>query len=424
MNPKNLFKIKSGTLNISDIDIGTIVKKTGSPLYIYDAAIMHSQMKKLKSAMPKEVTIHYAVKANPNMAVAEVFQKLGAGAEVASGSELTLAIKAGFKPEKIIFAGPGKSEQELKLAIKNKIGSINVESETELLRVLKASTAKRPTPIALRVNLDFALKKGEIMIGGPRKFGIDETQIKSLAKKALNDSCVELTGFHCFPGTQLANAKTLATAYRQFAAWVKITATNLKMNVKTINFGGGLGIPFKDSDAELNVKALGKSLNTIINDLRLSPLFSKTRFLIEPGRYLVGPSGIYISRITDIKKSRGETFVICEGGIHHALVPIVLNKNYPTAILNKMNLQNSKTVTIAGPLCTSADQFSRRVKLPQAEIGDLLGVFNSGAYGYTAGMTLFLSHPTPPEALVENGNLYIIRKPKKPEHGTRSRIKL
>ncbi len=429
MNPIELFSVKDGTLSVGGTSVKDILSKTGSPLYLYDAAIMRRQYRRLKSELPGGVSVHYSIKANPNKAVAKLFCQAGAGAEVASEAELRLALSAGFKPDKIIFAGPGKTKKEVELAVKKKIGSINIESETELERVLNASGASsgreyaNPARIAFRVNLDFTDNSGyEVMIGGPRKFGIDDDAIRPLVEKAMNDSRVEVTGFHCFAGTQINEAKTLTSAYRTFARWAVKLSESLKMDIATLNFGGGLGIPFKENEQELNVKALGQAFAKIKNIVQESKYCRNTKFLLEPGRYLVGPSGVYISTVTDIKVSRGKTFVMTDGGIHHALIPIVLNKSYPTAILNKMNRRKTANVTVAGPLCASSDQFSRELKLPKPEIGDLIGVFNSGAYGYTAGMVYFLSHPTPAEAMVDNGKLYLIREPKRPESGICRRI--
>lgn len=437
MNPKKLFKTRGGQLSIDGITIKTIVGKTGSPLYLYDASIMRRQYKRLASAVPKGTAIHYSIKANPNQAIVKIFRQMGAGAEVASKSELELALKCGFNSKKIIFAGPGKSVDEIKLAVKNQIGSINVESRTELERILEAAGGRRKakTGIALRVNLDlFNGNEGEVMTGGSRKFGIDTSvidagvldasDIKPLIRKALDDERVELLGFHCYLGTGLLNTRSIAAAYRKFAVWAQGMAQEMKFHVKILNFGGGFGIPFSENEKELDVKKLGSALKQIKNNLNKHHFFRQTRFILEPGRYLVGPSGVYVSRVTDLKKSQNDVYIVTEGGIHHALIPIVLNKNYPTAILNKMGRRPTIVCNVAGPLCASADQFSRKVKLPAPEIGDLIGIFNSGAYGYTAGMVYFLSHPTPAEVLVDNGKLYLIRNQKNPDHGISKGIRL
>lgn len=423
MTPFGAFKAVKGELTPGGVSIRAVAEEAGTPFYIYDAAIMLRQYALLSGAMPETVSIHFSVKSNPNISVARVFRNLGAGAEVASEGELKLALAAGFTPEKIIFAGPGKNEREIRLAVKNEIGCINVESETELGRVLNAVDARRgsktakPARIAFRINPSFDIPGETIMIGGPRKFGFDDDMVDRVASAALSDGRLDVLGFHCFAGTQILNWRTLTGVYDGFSRWAVETARRLDFNVRLLNFGGGLGIPFSEKEQELDTDFLGAGMKRITARLARSSNFRDVRFIVEPGRYLTGPSGIYVSAVTDIKTSCGVKYVITDGGIHHALLPIALNKNYPTAILNKMNRKPAGEYVIAGPLCASSDQFSRKTLLPRPEIGDLVGVFNSGAYGYSAGMLFFLSHKTPAEVLIDDRKAWIIRKPFQPGHG-------
>lgn len=423
------FDQKNGRLTIGGFDVTDAVKKLGSPFYIYDASIMRRQYKAVKAGLAQaSAHIHYSIKANPNKAVAAVFARMGAGVEVASAQELKVALAAGFAPSKIIFAGPGKSDDELKLAIDKKIGLINVESAVEFDRIVAIAEKKKnqKVAIAFRVNLDIDIetRQGKIMLGGAQKFGIDEEALLPLVKKAIAHPSIDFAGFHCFAGTQITDTRALSTVYRSFAKWAKNFAAKNNIAIKSLNFGGGMGIPFIDTDSELSVNSLGKTLCAIRKDLQNSPEFKRVKFLVEPGRYLVGPSGVYVTRITDIKSSAGSCFIITDGGIHHALIPIVMNKNYPTHLINKLDKPRRTTCTVVGPLCSSADQLSRPVKIPKPEIGDLLGIFNSGAYGYTAGMLYFLSHPTPAEALVDNKKLYLIRASKNPDHGVMQKLSI
>jgi diaminopimelate decarboxylase len=423
MTPFGTFKAVKGELTPGGVSIRAVAEAAGTPFYIYDADVMRRQYARLSGAMPPAVSIHFSVKSNPNVSVARVFKNLGAGVEVASDGELKLALAVGFAPEKIIFAGPGKNEREIRLAVKHGIACINIESETELGRVLNAVDARRgsktakPARIAFRINPSFDIPGDTIMIGGPRKFGFDDDMVERVAHTALSDGRLDVLGFHCFAGTQILNWRTLAAVYDGFSRWAVETARRLDFNVRLLNFGGGLGIPFSDKEEELDAGALGAGMKRITARLARSPNFRVARFIVEPGRYLTGPAGVYVSAVTDIKKSRGVEYVITDGGIHHALLPIALNKNYPTAILNKMNRKPAGEYVIAGPLCTSMDQFSHKTPLPRPQIGDLVGVFNSGAYGYTAGMLFFLSHKTPAEVLADDGKAWIIRKPFRPGHG-------
>lgn len=423
MTPFGAFKAVKGELTPGGVSIRAVAERVGTPFYIYDAGVMRRQYARLSSAMPGYASIHFSVKSNPNIHVARVFKNLGAGAEVASEGELGLALDAGFAPEKIIFAGPGKNEKEIRLAVRKKIGCVNVESETELDRVLMAVGAKsgskttNPARVAFRINPSFEVPGETIMIGGPRKFGFDDDTAERVARRALSDGRLDVMGFHCFAGTQILDSRVLAKIYEGFAKWAESAARRLDFNVRLLNFGGGLGVPFSEKEGELDVEALGAGLKEIGARLAMSAHFKKTRFIVEPGRYLTGPSGVYVSRVTDIKTSRGVGYVITDGGIHHALLPIALNKNYPTAIVNRMSRKPAGEYVIAGPLCASSDQFSRKTLLPRPRMGDLIGVFNSGAYGYSAGMLFFLSHKTPAEVLADDGKAWVIRKPFNPGHG-------
>ena len=423
MPPFGAFKKVKGELAPGGVPIRSVAERAGTPFYIYDADVMRRQCARLAGVLPKPVSIHFSIKSNPNISVARVFKNLGAGVEVASEGELKLAFDAGFAPEKIIFAGPGKNEKEIRLAVKNKIGCINIESETELGRVLNAVDARRgsktvdPARIAFRINPSFDIPGETIMIGGPRKFGFDDDMVEPMVRKALSDGRLDVLGFHCFAGTQILNSRTLTSVYDAFSRWAVETAGRLDFNVRLLNFGGGLGIPFSEKERELDAGLLGAGMKRITARLARSANFRAAKFIVEPGRYLTGPAGIYVSRVTDVKTSRGVEYVITDGGVHHALLPIALNKNYPTAILNKMNRKPTGEYVIAGPLCASMDQFSRKTLLPRPQIGDLIGVFNSGAYGYSAGMLFFLSHRAPAEVLVDDGKAWIIRKPFRPGHG-------
>ncbi len=423
------FKARKGLLLVGGAPVDKIVEAVGTPAYVYDAGVMRQQYAALKSSIPDGVQIYYSVKANPNRSVANVFRRAGSGAEVASAAELSMALEAGFAPSKIIFAGPGKGVDEIELAVKNSIGSINIESETELDRVINVSGLlsyrRKPQRIALRVNLDFGLQTGgEVMVGGSRKFGVDEKYVDCLFEKAMSDSRVELTGFHCFAGTQFIAAKALTSAYKAFARWAIGFSVKKGFNLKTLNFGGGLGIPYQEGEPELDLNRVGKTLEKIKAELEKINGQGKVKILMEPGRYLVGPSGVYLSEVTDLKTSGNTRYVITNGGIHHALIPIALNKNYPTAVVNKMTAVRKRKYIVAGPLCATPDQYSRKVLLAEPGIGDILGIFNSGAYGYTAGMIYFLSHTSPAEVLVDRGKVYLIREPRKPDSGINKELKI
>jgi len=408
--------------------VDRIVRAAGSPVYIYDVQIMRSQYARLARALPRGFRIFYSVKANPNLSVIKVFKKLGAGAEVASGHELSAAMTAGVSRASMAYAGPGKTEEEIAQAVQSGLAAINVESATELERVILAARRfRKKANVAFRLNLDYTHDDGEgghVMAGGPRKFGVDPELAEELTKRAIEEKMIRFVGYHLFPGTGILKPGVLAGAHKALAEYALRLAESLQTPIGYLNFGGGLGIPYKDGEPELDVKAVGAGLKGAVKGLRRSRWFRQTMFVMEPGRYLAGPSGVYVSTVIDVKASRGKTYLVTDGGIHHALTPIVMNKNFPTALVNRMGEKADTIVRVGGPLCATPDQFSREVALPAPRIGDLLGIFNSGAYGYSASMLAFLSHTTPAEALVDNGRAYIIRERRAPEMGVRKKLKV
>ena len=405
-----------------------IVRAAGSPAYIYDAEVMRRQYRRLGKALPKSFRLFYSIKANPNLSVVKVFKKLGAGAEVASAHELMTVLKAGVSRGAIAYAGPGKTDAEIELAVTSRIGAINVESATEFERIVAAAERTREKAnVAIRLNLDYYHDDGaggHVMAGGARKFGVDPDMAEKLAIRAVKEKWVRLVGFHLFPGTGIMNPQILAGSYKALADYALRLAEKHQTRISYLNFGGGLGIPYKDGEPELDIHATTAVLKDTAKELRRSKWFKETMFVMEPGRYLVGPSGVYISSVIDVKTSRGKTYVITDGGIHHALIPIVMNKSFPTALVNRMGEKADTVVRVGGPLCATPDQFSREVMLPAPKIGDLLGIFNSGAYGYSASMLGFLSHTAPAEALVDDGRVYIIRERQAPVMGAKKRLKI
>lgn len=411
------FNSSRDELHIGKVPVSVIVAEYGTPLFIYDRHILDQKWHLLRNTLPSEFAISYSVKANPNLTILRYFVGKGCGLEIASGGELYQALKAGCPSAQIVFAGPGKTETELEFALAQGIGEIHVESMLEVERVNAISRRLGVRGlIALRINPAEEAQGGAMHMGGkPAPFGIDEEGLDVVLERVLSEPFSEFRGIHLFVGTQILDYSVLLDQYHHGMALARRVAGWLQRPLQTIDFGGGFGIPYFAHERELDMPAFGNGLAALMAEVKHDPIFSETQFMVEPGRFLVGEAGIYLVRINDIKVSRGKKFVIVDGGMHHHLAASgnlgqTIKRNFPIAVLNKLRSTPAETVDVVGPLCTPLDVLARNVMLPKAEAGDLIGVFQSGAYARTASPLGFLSHPTPPEVWVEEGRAHLIRR--------------
>jgi diaminopimelate decarboxylase len=350
------------------------------------------------------------VKANPNQAILEHFVAQGCGLEVASAGELSRALKAGCPPEKILFAGPGKTEAELQFAVSHHVGEIHVESlrEAERLEAICCRLETRAR-IAVRVNPSADVQGGAMRMGGkPAPFGIDEEKLDDVLEYLLAKRQFEFRGIHLFIGTEILDYATLLSQYRRGLVIARHVTMRTQRPLNTVDFGGGLGIPYFDSDGELDMESFSRALGEMMLEVRSDSRFAGTKFMIEPGRFLVGEAGVYIARVNDIKISRGKKFLILDGGMNHHLAASgnlgqVIRRNFPVTIINKLNNREHEIVDVVGPLCTPLDTVARNLDAPEASVGDLIAIFQSGAYGLTASPVNFLSHKIPAEVWISDG---------------------
>jgi diaminopimelate decarboxylase len=270
--------------------------------------------------------------------------------------------------------------------------------------------------VAVRVNPASEVQGGAMRMGGkPAPFGVDEEAIDTVLDPLLASDAVEIRGLHLYIGTQILDHAILVSQYAHGLEVARRVAKKIGHPIATLDFGGGLGIPYFSNEHELDTIALRTGLAELFAPLEKEPSFAGTKFMVEPGRYLVGEAGVYVASVVDVKVSRGKKFLICDGGMHHHLAASgnlgqTIKRNYPVAILNKLNSPVADAVEVAGPLCTPLDVLARNVELPEAEVGDLIGVFQSGAYARAASPLGFLSHVTPPEVWVERGESRLIRR--------------
>jgi len=402
--PMDQFTTRGDQLLVNDQKLSLLKFRAGqTPFYAYDRSIISSKISQFRHAMPSELKLHYAIKANPMPALVGYVAHQVDGLDVASGMELNLALNSGMPNQPISFAGPGKQTKELEMAIASGI-TLNIESFTELERIAEScEKIGIKAKVAVRVNPDFELKSsGMKMGGGAQQFGVDSELIPALLEKLVAFD-LDYQGLHIFTGSQNLNAESIQLAHKNIFALATRLQQKTSLAIKTLNIGGGLGIPYFPGEKPLSLASIGESLQPLIDDFVRE--FGKPEIAMELGRYLVGDCGLYVSSITDIKCSRGAEFAIIDGGLHHHLSASgnfgqVIRKNYPVCIGNKMDQPSDVAIQVVGPLCTPLDLLANKYALPKAEIGDLVVIFQSGAYGYSASPRDFLSHPQPVEMLV------------------------
>lgn len=388
-------------------DVHRLAARVGStPFFVYDRAAVTARVAAVRAAVPAGIGLNYAVKANPMPALLHHLYGLVDGFDVASAQELRHALDTGIVPEHVSFAGPGKSDPELTQAVAAGV-TLELESEREIARVVTASEAVGlPARVAIRVNPDFVVRgAGLRMGGGAQQFGIDAERVPAVLED-LGHCGLDFFGFHVYSGSQNLKADGLCEAQRQTAAMAVRLAAYAPGPIRYLNLGGGFGIPYAARDQPLDLARVGANLGELL-DGTLARELPQARVVIELGRYLVGEAGAYVTRVVDRKESRGTTYLVVDGGLHHQLAAAgllgqVVRRNYPMALVPRRGATDgpTETVTVVGCLCTPLDLLGDAVDLPVADVGDLVLVFQAGAYGLTASPTGFLSHPAPVEILL------------------------
>jgi diaminopimelate decarboxylase len=402
--PHPFFAVTDDQLTIGDRSVVEIARQVGmTPFYVYARKHLRERVETLRQVLPPEVHLHYAIKANPAPDVVRFLTPLVDGLDVASAREMQVALEAGMAAHLISFAGPGKKPEELARAVAAGV-TLNVESELELERLAQiARDGGGRGRVAIRVNPGFELKSsGMKMGGGPKQFGIDSELVPQVLQR-LRDMPLDFVGFHLFSGSQSLRAESIVEAQQKAVAHAIELARSAPSPVQTLNIGGGFGIPYFPGEQPLDLAPIGRNLRELVALTKQE--LPQAHLMLELGRYLVGEAGVYVCRVIDRKVSRGQVFLVTDGGLHHHLAASgnfgqVLRKNYPVVIGNRVRGTQREVASVVGPLCTPLDLLADRVELARAEVGDLVAVLQSGAYGLTASPLGFLSHPPPGEVLV------------------------
>ncbi|MFC5833566.1 type III PLP-dependent enzyme [Nonomuraea insulae] len=383
----------------------------GTPLYVYDADVLARQYGSLRALLHPDLEIFYSLKANPNVSVTAALRALGACAEVSSLTELLTARQAGVDGDDIVFVGPGKSRRELQAALEENVHAIVCESVGELAVVDELARARNQVArVMLRVNPGFTVRGSKLTMGGrPRQFGIDE----DLLRRPLGSyGAVRLTGMHVYLGTRILDEDVIAENVRRIFE----LAERHDVPLESVDVGGGLGVAYFDGERDLDPVVLTRLLNPLVDKFRAA--HPDTRLIMELGRYLVAPAGVYVVRVRDVKTSMGQRFAVTDGGTHHHMAAVgmgsFVKRNFPLRFLSAPAADESQIWQVTGPLCTPNDVLGKNVLLPPVQVGDLIGVLRSGAYGPTASPGLFLGHGYPAEVLVLDGQAHLVREADRP----------
>ena len=398
----NFIRLRKNNLCVENLRANMLVKKYKTPFYCYS----HSQLKNnyfafnnaFKTIKP---IICFSVKSNSNLALLKELKKMGSGADVVSVGELLKATKAGINAKKIVFSGIGKTEEEIRIAIKKGVLLINVESESEMNLINKISKEfSRKISIGIRLNPDVTGKTNKkISTGGKNeKFGLVYKDFLKLCGKIKKMKNLNLHGISVHIGSQITSVEP----FKKVLSVINKVINKTKINFKYIDLGGGMGISYSKNEKQINLKEYSKLVNKFIKN-------KDSQIIFEPGRYIIGNTAILISKIIYIKKSNDKKFIILDVGMNNLMRPALYNAHHEIIPLRKTKKLLKGNLEFVGPVCESSDRFSKLKSFSQIKEGDYVSIANVGAYG----MSLASNYNTRPylaEVLVRGSKHKVIRK--------------
>ncbi|NDV57970.1 alanine racemase [Bacteroides sp. 519] len=399
MNKTSPLHFAPSLLNDSEISIIDAVNLYDTPLFLYDYNIIKANWEYLQSILPDGTTIYYSVKANPNISIIKIFNDLGACFEIASLGELLALKKNNITSDKILFIGPGKKDEELTYDSQL---TVVIESKNEIERLNLISSNVRRT-VLLRINSKQT--QGLLSMGGNTQFGMSYKEASDILENRENWANIQIKGIQGYLGTGILDRKQII----ENASSIIECTSNLELKhnclFEIIDIGGGFGIPYFDGDKMENWACLKSEMEHVF---KILPHHKKRKYAVESGRFLIGSSGIFITKVLDVKKKNNSIFVIVDGGINN----LHYDNNYGFRIPPFKVLSNNKeyaTFSICGSLCTPVDKFAHEAYDILPSIGDFILFYLTGAYGLTAAQNLFLSHDIPPEILNKDNKFHLIR---------------
>ncbi|MFI5181836.1 MAG: diaminopimelate decarboxylase family protein [Thermoanaerobaculia bacterium] len=419
--PRVLRRMKDGS---SDGLLRRAALHFGTPFYLYDFDVIERRVRDLRRALGPRFEIAFAVKANPSLGILSFLSRLGLSSDVASRGELLAVRRAGCPPSKILSTGPAKSDADLEALVRARVSQIHVEGEWEM-EALESIAGKlgRRVRIGLRLNPPWGIAEKRVIIGGPgaKKFGFDLRSAEKVLRMKRDRGAfahLELCGFQVFNASNVLDARLLLENTERVLSLALSFSKKFSVPLRSVDFGGGFGVPYADGERPLDLKILQKGFGAITRRVGDEPLLRGTRLVFEPGRFLVAESGTYVVRVLGTKRSRGVEYVLVDGGIHHFLRPVLFGTPHGVRLLPEgggrrpqPSSPSKKSLVISGPLCTSLDVLHASARLPSPRRGDLVAFENAGAYGYSESMPLFLSHEWPAEVGLRKGRLALLRRP-------------
>lgn len=399
----DFFNYKDGVLHAEDIPVARLADELGTPLYIYSHATLERHWQVFNEGFAgMDHLVCFSVKANSNLGLLSLFAKWGSGFDIVSSGELARCLRAGGEASKIVFSGVGKRADEMKAALEAGILMFNVESEQELdLLSRVASDMRRKAPISIRVNPDVDPKTHPYISTGLKKnkFGINLARAEAEYRRAMSMPGIEIVGLDCHIGSQLTQVSPFVDAAKKLVPLVESLRAH-GANIKLLDIGGGLGIPYKDEQPPSPLE-YGRAVTEVLKPLGV-------RLVLEPGRVIVGNAGLLVTRLQYFKKGDVKNFYIVDAAMNDLIRPALYDAYQEVVPVVQ---RNGETVTadVVGPICESGDFLARDAVLPKMSSGELLAVRSAGAYGFTMASN-YNTRPRAAEVLVKGSKHQVVRQ--------------
>tara|TARA_Y100000590_G_scaffold158554_1_gene181984 strand:+ start:1169 stop:2398 length:1230 start_codon:yes stop_codon:yes gene_type:complete len=398
----NYIRLRKNNLCVENVSTLKLVKKYKTPFYCYSLLQLKNNFYQLSNTFKNvKPIICFSIKSNANHFLLKELKKMGAGADVVSIGELLKAIKAGINPKKIVFSGVGKTEDEIRMAIKKRVLLINVESESEVNLINKVSKEiSRKVSIGIRLNPNITGKTHQkISTGGKNeKFGLNDSDFIKLCKKIKKMKNLDLQGISVHIGSQITNV----SPFKKVLSAINKIIIKTKINFNFIDLGGGMGISYSKNEKQINLKQYAKLVNKFIKN-------KNSKIIFEPGRFIVGNTAILIAKIIYIKKSNKKNFIILDAGMNNLMRPALYDAHHQILPLKKIKKTFKGNVEFVGPVCETSDKFLTQNKFFKVKEGDHVAILNVGAYGMSLSSN-YNTRPMIAEIIINGSKHKIIRK--------------